>query len=204
MFGRKRHHEKARDSLIGSVFATMTQAAIVVAQETDRQVDAKNILLDLVLGTVTRAESELSDHETLTAMLDLVSTMGQTDKDRQAWRMFAELDVDEELAVHLADTFERLASSRREDAHAAYLGEVAPSFGFDAEGDVPFVFQILTMHASVTMVAVFQDTLTSPEVEQAERRFWAAFYEGLMIATWRSWERLAVQNGKTLGYTPRL
>lgn len=204
MFGRKRHREKARDSYIGSVLVTMTQAAIAVSEETDKQVDTKNTLLDLVMGTVTRAESELSDPETLTYLLDLVNYMGQTDENRQAWRMFAELDVDEELAVHLADTFDRLASSRREDAYAAYLEEVAPSFGFDTEEDVPFVFQILAMHASVTMVTVFQDTLTSTKVEQAERRFWAAFYEGLMIATWMSWERLAIKHGKPLGYEPRL
>ncbi len=204
MFGRKLRRGELRDSFIGSVFATMTQAATAVAQETYRQVDAKNTLLDLVLGTVTRAESELSDPETLTYLLDLLSDMGQTDRNRQEWRMFAELDVDEELAVHLADTFDRLASSRREDAPAAYLEEVAPLFGFDTEEDVPFVFQMLAMHASVTMVTVFEDTLTSTKVEQAERRFWAAFYEGLMIATWRSWERLAVQHGKPLGYEPRL
>jgi len=205
MLGRKRH-KKVRDSYIGSVFATMTQAAIATAQEqeTHLQVWAKNRFLDLVLGTVTQAESELSNVAAMTEIWELVSHIGQADKKREAWRLYAGLEVEEELVVHLVDSFDRLASSRQEDAQALYFAEVVPSFGYNPEEDVPLMFHLMAMHASLTLVTVFQDTLTVPEGEQAERRFWAAYFEGTMVATWRSMERVCVEHGKSLGYVPRI
>jgi hypothetical protein len=182
----------------------MAQAVVAVSLETDRSSDAKNTLLDLLMGTVTRAESELTNTAAVSTLLNFLSTWGQAQGDRQAWRLFAELEVDEDLAVHLAETFDRLSSASQKQAPTKYFAEIAKSFGYVRDEDVPFVFQILAMHASTTMVTIYQDTIDSPEKERDERRMWAAFYEGMMIATWRSWERLAVKHDKSLRYVSRL
>lgn len=201
MFDRKRKEGRLRDSIIGSVFVSMAQAAIATSNETDRPSESRKVLFDLILSTVTRTEVELSEGQRVQPIIDLIMNLGEIDSTRQVWKMFAEFNLDDQLVEKLGTQLSDLGDKERPSE--SYLLLILSQFGWVPEEAFPFVYQVLGMHAALTMQIVFQDTKHVGEVEQMEQRFWASFYIAMMVATWRDWEKLAVKYQRPLGYDPR-
>ena len=192
MFGRRKSG-KVEVTYIGSALMTMSQAVFIASSPSPTPEGSWLRLTTLLYGVMHRRGwfPEPTDFD-MRSICELVQAQTQNPYgDMQlgsTWEIYGTAPLDRERVNAVSGALQDLASRPLSVAIPSFLNELAPVMGKANKDLLSFGQALLLVHAAVTMVTVFGDTVAAPSRERQARRELASDLESEFIASWALFE----------------
>lgn len=203
MFGRRKSG-KREVTYVGSVLMTMSQAVFGAAEYGTKPEGSWRQLTNLLYGVMYRRGwyPDTPDIE-MGYMCDLVESQTQNPYGNMelgsTWEFYGGAPLDSERVNAVSGALQDLASLPQSLAIPSFMNELAPVMGKANRDLLSFAQALPLVHAALTMVTVFGDTVAVSSREKQARRDLASGLEAEFISSWAVAEMVTVASGRDMG-----